>query len=245
MPMAAAECVAVIAGGHDGDDSPSRTSASLWNSIGSGSVSWNCTSRRPSPFLAFAQDGVAADEIGFLRAHGKAEAGLQHVVLVGDVMAEMAEGLFDAAAVERVQAAELQVVVRSRLGQRLEHMRRLVGRDVKLPAQLAHVGDAVRAREAHADLDLARGAEGKASLVRSSGLQSCRRLRAFGPMTQNTASAAVMSVIVTKRSPRWARSHARSRCSVAPGTTSRKAVSESRVTVRSLSMPPRAFSIWV
>jgi hypothetical protein len=67
--------------------------------------------RRLEPLLALAQDGVATDEIGFLRAHGKAEAGLQHVILVGDVMAEMAERLFDAAAVQRVQAAELQAVV--------------------------------------------------------------------------------------------------------------------------------------
>jgi hypothetical protein len=91
--------------------SPSRTTASLWNSIGSGSVSWNCTMRRSKPLLALAQDRVAADEIGFLRADGKAEAGLQHVILVGDVMAEMAEGLFDAAAVERVQPAELEAVI--------------------------------------------------------------------------------------------------------------------------------------
>jgi hypothetical protein len=33
------------------------------------------------------------------------------VILVGDVMAEMAEGLFDAATVERVQAAELEPVI--------------------------------------------------------------------------------------------------------------------------------------
>ena len=54
-----------------------------------------------------------------------------------------------------------------------------------------------------------------------------------------------MSVIVTARSPAWARSHARSRCSVAPGERpAGKAVSDRRVTVRSLSMPPLAFSIW-
>jgi hypothetical protein len=87
---------------------------------------------------------------------------------------------------------------------------------------------------------------GKASLVKSSGLTFLhRRSRAFGPMTQNTASPAVMSVIVTNSVAEMPRSHARSRCSVAPGTTSRNAVSDSRVTVRSLSMPPRALSIWV
>jgi hypothetical protein len=48
---------------------------------------------------------------GFLRADRKAETGLQHVILIGDVMAEMAERLFDAAAVERMKAAELQAVI--------------------------------------------------------------------------------------------------------------------------------------
>jgi hypothetical protein len=57
--------------------------------------------------------------------------------------------------------------------QRLEHMRRLVGGDVKLPAELADIGDPVRAGEAHADLDLARGGERMASLERSSGLTAC------------------------------------------------------------------------
>ena len=58
--------------------------------------------------LALPQHRVAADEIALAGLHRKAEAGLQHMVLVGDVVAEMAEGLFDAAGIERMQAAELQ-----------------------------------------------------------------------------------------------------------------------------------------
>jgi hypothetical protein len=170
-----------------------------------------------------------------LRFHRKAEPGLEHVILVGDVMAEMAEGLFDPAGIQRVQPAELQPVIAARPRQRFEDMRRLIGGDVELPAQLADIGDAVRAGEAHADLDLARGAEGMRRVGEIVGLTACiSRSRAFGPITQSTASPAVTSVITTKRSPRWRRSQARSRCSVAPGTTSRKAVSDSRVTVRSL-----------
>jgi hypothetical protein len=61
-------------------------------------------------------------------------------------------------------------VIAARLPQRLEHMRGLIGGDIELPAQLADIGDAVRPREAHADLDLARQPEGKASLEKSSGL---------------------------------------------------------------------------
>ena len=69
--------------------------------------------------------------------------------------------------------------------------------------------------------------------------------RAFGPMSGSTASAAVTSVMTARSSPRCRRSHARSRCRVAPGTTSRNAVSDSRVTVTSASIPPRSFSICV
>jgi hypothetical protein len=104
--------------------SPSRTTASLWNSIGSGSVSWNWTMLL-QPSSRFRSTASRPMKSGFLRADRKAETGLQHVILVGDVMAEMAERLFDAATVERVQPAELQPVIASRPLQRLEHMRRL------------------------------------------------------------------------------------------------------------------------
>ena len=81
------------------------------------------------------------------------------MVLVGDVVAEMAERLFDAAGIERVQAAEFQAEIRAGLLDRLEDMRGLIGRDVELPAEFADIGDAVGARQAHADLDLLERAE--------------------------------------------------------------------------------------
>src|SRR3546814_19561180 len=61
--------------------------------------------------LALPEYRVAADEgteatAGLLRLHREAEAGLQYVVLVADVVAEVAVGLLDAQRVERVQAAE-------------------------------------------------------------------------------------------------------------------------------------------
>src|SRR5699024_4566975 len=67
------------------------------------------------PLLALAQYGVAADEVAegrarLLRLHRKAQSGLQHMIFIGDVMAEVAEGLLDAAGVEGVQAAEPQAM---------------------------------------------------------------------------------------------------------------------------------------
>ena len=168
------------------------------------------------------------------------------MVLVGDVVAEMAERLFDAAGIERVQAAELQAEIGAGLLDRLEDMGGLVGRDVELPAEFADIGDAVGAGEAHADLDLLRTCRtGLASLEKSFGLTFCISSRDRGPIRQSTLSAAVTSVMTTNSSPTCRRSQARSRCSVAPGTTRKKAVSDRRVTVRSLSMPPRALSICV
>ena len=115
---------------------PSRTIASLWKSSGSGSRQPELHQPARQPGILLAQHGVAADEIALAGLHGKAEAGLQHMVLVGDVVAEMAEGLFDAAGIERVQAAELQPDIRAGLLDRLEHMRRLVGRRRRAPSRV-------------------------------------------------------------------------------------------------------------
>ena len=78
--------------------------------------------RRCQPGLALAQHRVAADEVALGGLHRKAETGLQHVVLVGDVVAEMAERLLDAAGIQRVQAAEFQAEVGAGLLDRLEDM---------------------------------------------------------------------------------------------------------------------------
>ena len=99
------------------------------------------------------QNSVAADEgavpaVGLARLDREAEPGLQHVVVVGDVVAEMAERLFDAAGIHGVQAAELQAVIVARLAQSFEHMRGLIGGHVKLPPQFADIGDPMRPGEA-------------------------------------------------------------------------------------------------
>ncbi len=112
------------------------------------------------PLLALAQHRVAAQKIALLRPDGKAKTGLEDMILVSDVMAEMTEGLLDAAGIHRMQSAELQSDLRARLFQHLEHMGGLIGRDIQLPAQFAHIGHTVGASESHADLDLAGHAEG-------------------------------------------------------------------------------------
>src|SRR5690625_3742620 len=74
----------------------------------------------PSP-----QDSIAAEEITeararLLRLHRETQAGLQHMILIGDVVAEVAEGLLDPAGVESVQATEPQAVVFAGLQQGIE-----------------------------------------------------------------------------------------------------------------------------
>ena len=121
-------------------------------------------SRPASRFASTASRPMKSPFAGF---DGEAEAGFEDVVLVGDVVAEVAVGLLDAAAVEGVEAAEPEAGGGARFLQRLEGVGGLVGGDVELPAELADVGDAVGAGETHAELDLASGAEGEARRWRS------------------------------------------------------------------------------
>ncbi|OIQ69659.1 hypothetical protein GALL_487370 [mine drainage metagenome] len=130
------------------------------------------------PFITLAQHRVTPDESALLRADGKAQARLQHMILIGDVMPEMAERLLDPARIERVQTAEPHPHI-CRL-QRLEHMRGLIGGDVKLPPQLAHIGHAMRPRDAHTDLDFprsAKGMRGVAKVIRADRRHQIARFR--------------------------------------------------------------------
>ena len=82
------------------------------------------------------------------------------MVLAGDVVAHVAEPLLDAATVHHVQPAEPGANILARLQERLEAMGGHLRRDADLPAELADMGDPMRAGEADADLDLAGTAEG-------------------------------------------------------------------------------------
>jgi hypothetical protein len=85
-----------------------------------------------------------------------------------------------------------------------------------------------------------------ASGDRSSGLTRASNSRAFGPMTDSTLSIGEMSVS-TACSPAamWRPIQSASRVACAEPVTSRKRSAACRMTVRSLSMPPRALSIGV
>ena len=133
------------------------------------------------PGVLFAQHRVAPDEIGFGGFHGKAQPGLQHVILAGDVMAEMAKGLFDPAAVHAVHPAERQPMVLPGLGQHLEHMSRHLGADIELPSQFADIGHPVRPGEAHADLDLLRHAKRMRRVREIGGRDRAQQIARFRP----------------------------------------------------------------
>ena len=58
-----------------------------------------------------------------------------------------------------MKTSQLEAVVGSGLHQAVEHMQREFGRNVELPTQLAHIGDAAGTDHGVTDLDLLRGAE--------------------------------------------------------------------------------------
>ena len=67
----------------------------------------------------------------------------------------------------------------------------------------------------------------------------------FGPISTRTASDEVTSVMTTLNLSLWRLSQLKSLTRVAAGTTNKKQFHFKRVTVRSLSIPPFEFSIWV
>jgi hypothetical protein len=154
--------VAVIAGRHDGDDPAIAHHGFVVKQHRFGIGELKLDHATFQPCFAFPQYRVTPDEIGFLGADGKSESSLQHVILIGDVMAEMPERLFDAATVERVEPAKFQAVIRARPGERFKDVGGLICRNIKLPSQFADIGDAMGASQTHADLDLAGGCEREA-----------------------------------------------------------------------------------
>ena len=136
--------------------SPSMTIGSSRNSRGSGSCSLNCTSRLVGARSLLRQQRVAADERHRLVERAReAEAGLERRVLVADVVPPVAIRLLEAQRIEGMEPGERQPIAR-RLGDHVEHRPGELGRDVQLEAELADVGDALRAHQRIAELDLLR-----------------------------------------------------------------------------------------
>ena len=112
----------------------------------------------------------------------EAEPGLEGVVGVVDVVAVVAVAFFHAEARERLQSGVAQAERRAGFDQTVVDVRGLLGRNVELVAELAHIGDADAQRARKADVDLARGAE-RECLVGEVGagqrLQQLARARAL------------------------------------------------------------------
>jgi hypothetical protein len=105
---------------------------------------------------------------------------LEHVVLVADVVAEVAVRLLDPARVERMHPAEREAVAAG-LGQSIEDGQRHLSGHVEFPAELAYIRDAVRAHARHAQVDGPRAAE-REGLVAEIGRRDAREQGGFpGP----------------------------------------------------------------
>ena len=103
------------------------------------------------------------------------------MILIGYVMAKVAIGFFDTAAVHRMQTTELEAQPFARLDQRLPDMGGLIGADVKLPPELADIGHAVGAGETHADLDFLRSAKGMRFIREIVGRDQPQQIPRFRP----------------------------------------------------------------
>ena len=127
------------------------------------------------------QDGLPTDEVFLAGFHGKTEACFQHMVLIRDVVAEMTEGLFDAAAVEGMQPAKLEPHFGTGFHHGFEDMCGLIGGNIKLPTEFADIADPMGARQTHPDLDLARPAEGMGVVAEVIGADQSHQVAGLGP----------------------------------------------------------------
>src|SRR6476620_584664 len=78
----------------------------------------------PLPQNTLAAEKIAEAPPGFVGSDSEAEAGLEHVIGGGDVVAIVPIGLFHAAAVQRVGTAKSEVNGGTSFHQRVEHMPR-------------------------------------------------------------------------------------------------------------------------
>ena len=128
-------------------------------------------------FLPLAQQRMASDEgRRLVELDSEAEAGLQRRVRIGDVVAVVAVGLLDPERVHGVHAGMAEPHILPGVDQRVVDARRELGRDVELPAKLAHVGNARRAGVGVAKLDLPAAAEGKGLVGEVVGAQRLQQV---------------------------------------------------------------------
>ena len=162
---------------------------------------------------------------------------------------------FDAQGVERVVAGvgkagagEAEAVARRVQGE--VDVARHLDRHVELEAGAADVAHARRADARMTDVDLRRVRElqplGRQRFCAARTTGAARSSRAFGPIKESTAIMPLTSASTAFSSARVCRAiQSASRVGWAEPVTSRKLCAASRVIVRSLSKPPRSFSIAV
>src|SRR5690606_27863657 len=117
-------------------------------------------------FRLLAQYRLPANEVaetrgGLFCLYGKAKTRLQHMILIGDVMDEVAGCLLDPARIEGMQPTEPQAMRFSVGEERVKSRPRHLAGNVECPAELPDVGNAVGPRHNRAELDFLQAPEGK------------------------------------------------------------------------------------
>src|SRR5262245_24041631 len=110
--------------------------------------------------LALAQHGLATEEVTeaaarFVGLYRKTKPRLEHVILIGDVMPEMAVGLLKTQRIHRQQSRGPQPTRPTCLKQNRKEMPRELARHVQFVAELADVADPMRPHVGHADFERA------------------------------------------------------------------------------------------
>src|SRR5262245_28351686 len=110
--------------------------------------------------LALAQHRLAADEVtepatAFLGFYDKAQPRLEHMILVGDVVSEMAIGLLEAQRIQRQQSRRPKSLRPACLQQNGQQMSGKLARHIQFVTKLADIADAMGPHVGHADLERA------------------------------------------------------------------------------------------
>ncbi len=132
----------------------------------------------------------AADEVDVLLPRDcEAETGLERRIARRDVVAPVAIAFLAAQRIERVVTGQLETQPLPRLLDQVEDVLHELGRDIQLPPQLAHIGDAEGVRLAVADLDLLRRAEGERVVGKIGGADLLQQLARARPHDRQHAEA--------------------------------------------------------
>ena len=191
---------------------------------------------------------VAADERRRLvHLDREAEPGLPRRLVGRQLGAPGAAAGLDAQRVDRVVAGVAQAEFAAGAGQRIVERHALVGRDVELVARDRRRSSSARRARAHGRRRFpasSRTASRPSTDRRATGGRAAPR--PSGPSPRSTDQPPVTSTSAACSSSPMCRSiHAKSRVVCADPVTMKNSDGASRITVRSLSKPPRAFSIAV